>query len=239
MLTDDGRAEVSILVVEDDVKLSELVGEYLEKEGFQVSIEGRGDTAAQRIVATQPDLVVLDIMLPGIDGFEVCRRVRPRYHKPILMLTAKGDLIDEILGLEIGADDYLSKPVKPRLLLTRIRALLRRSSGSNGNQADTPSDTVSVAGLVLDRPNRGATVGDSPIDLTTAEFDLLWFLATRAGQVVTRDQIYEAVKGIEYDGVDRSIDLRIARLRKKLGDDARHPRRIKSIRGSGYLMARR
>ncbi|MDA0814174.1 MAG: response regulator transcription factor [Verrucomicrobia bacterium] len=222
-----------ILVVEDDARLADLVVEYLQEHGgYRVTASGDGRDGLRSILADPPNLVILDIMLPGMDGMDVCRQARAAGFKgAVLMLTARGDEVDEVLGLEIGADDYVAKPARPRALLARVKALLRRSPES------IPSEqTISVAGLEMDSGNRTTQLNGQTVDLTTAEFDLLWYLARQAGRVVDRDEIFEGVKGIEYDGIDRSIDLRIARLRKKLGDDAKHPQRIKSIRGTGYLM---
>ena len=229
----------TVLVVDDDAKLGELVAEYLGNEGFRVEVEGDGERAVARILSKQPDVVVLDAMLPGTDGFDVCRRVRDRFPGRIVMLTARGEEIDEVLGLELGADDYLAKPVRPRVLLTRIRSLLRRSpagGGGAGSQAAAAQQAAAVTsgGLCVDPASRRATADGVELDLTTGEFDLLYFLASHRGETVTRDAIYRGTRGIEYDGLDRSVDLCVARLRKKLGDDGRRPRWIKSVRGVGY-----
>ncbi|SYZ72284.1 DNA-binding response regulator in two-component regulatory system with RstB [Candidatus Zixiibacteriota bacterium] len=221
---------VRILLVEDDVRLARLVQEFLEKNGFTVLIEARGDRAAERIMKESPDLVILDIMLPGIDGFEVCKKVRPMYKNPILMLTARGDEADELVGLEIGADDYMAKPVKPQLLLARIKTLLRRTQRLDGGVRQIKQGT-----LLIDSSRRTVMLDSQNLDLTTAEFDLLWFLASHAGEVVTRDQISHSLRGHEWDGMDRSIDLSISRLRKKIGDDGRKPDKIRSVRGTGYM----
>lgn len=238
-VTAAGSEPPRLLVVDDDPKLAGLVAEYLEREGFVVSTEGSGGRAVERIVNEHPDVVILDVMLPGIDGFEVCRRVRTRYQGLILMLTARGEEIDEVLGLESGADDYLAKPVRPRLLLTRIRALLRRIGGAGrDDEGDGPEAPIDCGSLRVDPANRRATVDDRDLELTTAEFDLLACLAQRAGRVVSRDELYRRLRGIEYDGLDRSIDLCVARLRKKVEADPPHPKWIKSVRGTGYLLAR-
>jgi two-component system response regulator RstA len=226
MLSEDGPPRV--MIVEDDPKLSGLVSQFLSSHGMSVVIEERGDRAAERVIAEAPDVVVLDVMLPGIDGFEVCRRVRSRFDGAILMLTARGDDVDEVVGLELGADDYMAKPVRPRVLLARIKGLLRR-----GSAHARLARRVEVGSLTMDAGSRSAWVSGAAFELTTAEFDLLWFFACRPGEVLTREQIYLEVRGIPYDGVDRSIDLRISRLRKKLGEGAT---RIKSIRGTGYLL---
>ncbi|NNC90433.1 MAG: response regulator transcription factor [Akkermansiaceae bacterium] len=224
----------TILIVEDDEKLAALVAEFLGKEGFAVETVHRGDEAVPRILNDGPDLVILDLMLPGMDGFEVCKQVREQFAGFILMLTARNEDVDEILGLELGADDYVTKPVRPRVLVSRIRALLRRHPEA---PATDPGEPIRIGTLRIDPANRTVTQGEHAVDLSSGEFDLLIYLARRPGQTITRDALYRDVRGIEYDGLDRSIDLRVARLRKKLGDDAKHPARIKSVRGEGYLLA--
>ncbi|HNZ04638.1 MAG TPA: response regulator transcription factor, partial [Myxococcota bacterium] len=158
------------------------------------------------------------------------------YPGPIMMLTALSDEVDEVVGLEVGADDYLAKPVRPRLLLARIHNLLRRMNADGEDRAITGERVITIEDLVIDPGSRSVRLGSREIDLTTAEFDLLYYLAERVGQVIDRNDIYRDLRGMEWDGLDRSIDLRVARLRRKIGDDARHPRRIKSVRGSGYLL---
>jgi len=227
----DVMEQPRILIVEDDPKLARLVQEYLQSNGFQVAIEPRGDRAPGRILAELPDLVILDLMLPGLDGLQVCREVRPRFPNPILMLTARGDEVDEVVGLELGADDYLAKPVRPRLLLARINALLRRLPTPGGG-----AETITLGSLVVEPASRRTTLDGQELDLTTAEFDLLLYLARHVGVPVTREEIYRELRGIEWDGLDRSIDLRITRLRRKLGDDGRNPQQIKSVRGTGYVL---
>jgi two-component system OmpR family response regulator/two-component system response regulator RstA len=231
-----------ILLVEDDDRLAKLTAEYLQKNDFDVAIEARGDTAETRILADDPDLVILDIMLPGKDGFEVCRSVRASYKGVILMLTARDEDLDQILGLELGADDYLSKPVQPRLLLARIKALLRRTPAPSGT-ADGTDEGGEAAELAfgsfrISQATRSAHLGDEAIDLTTAEFDLLWLLALHAGSILSRDDLLQQLRGIGFDGLDRSIDARISRLRRKLGDDPENPTRIKTVRGKGYLFSK-
>jgi len=235
------ESKARILLVEDDRKLSELVKEFLESRGdFEVSAEYRGDDAPGRILGEAPDLVILDIMLPGMDGIEICKTIRrDGFRGPVLMLTALGDEIDEIVGLEVGADDYMAKPVSPRLLLTRVRAILRRdrSSGPQEDRAAGGRDRLRLGDLAINRVTRTVHLGDAEVSLTTSEYDLLLYLGERAGEVVSREEIYQALRGIDWDGLDRSVDQRIRRLREKLGDDARSPRRIKSVRGMGYLLA--
>jgi two-component system OmpR family response regulator len=230
-----------ILLVEDDDRLADLTAEYLRKNDFEVAIEPRGDTAEARILNDDPDLVMLDVMLPGKDGFEVCRAVRARYKGVILMLTARDEDLDQILGLELGADDYIAKPVQPRLLLARIKALLRRSPGANpSSESADPGQTtqLSFGSFSISQTTRSTHLGDETIDLTTAEFDLLWLLARHAGSILSRDDLLQQLRGIGFDGLDRSIDARISRLRRKLGDDPENPTRIKTVRGKGYLFSK-
>ena len=224
-----------ILLVEDDERLAKLTAEYLlQKNDFDVTIETRGDTAEARILNDNPDLVILDIMLPGKDGFEVCRSVRGKYKGVILVLTARDEDFDQILGLELGADDYLSKPVQPRLLLARIKALLRRTPPPFGPDSGSK---LSFGNFHISQATRSTYLGKEPIDLTTAEFDLLWLLAQHAGNILSRDDLLQQLRGIGFDGLDRSIDARISRLRRKLGDDPENPTRIKTVRGKGYLFS--
>ncbi|MFO8071006.1 MAG: winged helix-turn-helix domain-containing protein [Polyangia bacterium] len=233
-----GLSDRKALLVEDDAKLAELMRDYLRSTlGLTVEIEPRGDDAVERIVRERPDLVVLDIMLPGKSGLEVCREVRPRYDGPILMLTALGDEVDEVVGLEIGADDYVAKPASPRLLAARVKTLLRRFR--RGGEWGDPvfGSRIEIGPLAIDSAERGAWIDGEVLELTTAEFDLLWFLAERAGEVVSREVLYRELRGIEWDGLDRSIDLRVARLRRKIGDDGQRPDLIKSVRGTGYQLA--
>lgn len=222
-----------ILIVEDDARLAELTRDYLESQGLAVSLQADGRRAVSQILAERPALVVLDLMLPGESGFSVCRRVREQgYDGPILMLTARTDDLDQVQGLEMGADDYVCKPVRPVVLLARIRALLRR------HEAPEAVQRLSFGGLELDNARREVTLGGERIDLTGAEFELLWLLALNAGRTLSREEIFTQLRGIEYDGQDRSIDVRISRIRPKLGDDPVAPRLIKTIRGKGYLFVR-
>ena len=231
---------LKILLVEDDTRLSALIQEYLQKQAMLVSIEHRGDLACDRITAESPDLVILDLMLPGMDGLEVCKAVRPQYAGPIMMLTARDEDIDQVVGLEIGADDYVTKPVQPRVLLARIRALMRRFSnkGPAAQVQQSEKSEYSYGSFTISISAREAWLHDEALDLTTNDFDLLWLLASNPGKIFTRDAILESLRGIDYDGIDRSVDIRISRLRKKLGDDTGHPQRIKTIRGKGYLFVK-
>ncbi|WP_372611729.1 winged helix-turn-helix domain-containing protein [Halomonas sp.] len=223
-----------VLIIEDDERLAELTRDYLTANGFRVSIEADGARGVERILALQPDLVILDLMLPGEDGLSICRRVRPDYPGPIMMLTARTDDMDQVLGLEMGADDYVSKPVQPRVLLARMRALLRRTD------IIEPEGGARLAfgNLDIDSATREAWLSGKRIDLTSAEFDLLWLLASNAGRVLTREEIFSQLRGIRYDGQDRSIDVRVSRIRPKIGDDPNQPHRIKTVRSKGYLFVR-
>jgi two-component system response regulator RstA len=230
----------SILIVEDDERLATLTQEYLQKNGFTVGVEPDGRNAISRIINEQPSLVILDLMLPGVDGFTVCRTVRNEYNGPILMLTARSDDVDQILGLEIGADDYVSKPAKPRVLLARVQSLLRRSTMDVDLSAPVSEveQTLTFGPLVVDNSRREAWLEGNEVELTSAEFDLLWLLASNAGRILSREEIFGELRGIEYDGQDRSVDVRISRIRSKIGDDPIHPRRIKTIRSKGYLFVK-
>jgi len=231
-MSDKNTSVKKILLVEDDRQLSDLVKDFLESEGYHVKQEFRGDTVAKRVDQFTPDIIILDIMLPGKDGFTVCKEIRPTFKGPILMLTAKGTDFDQVLGLEIGADDYVIKPVEPRVLLARVNALLRRGDlPTDGNEVSE----LNIGKLYVNRGSRQVTLHDENIELTSQEFDLLWLLASKAGEVQNRDYIYKAVVGREYDGLDRSVDVRISRLRKKLADSNETPFRIKTIWGQGYL----
>lgn len=230
-----------VIIVEDDERLANLSKDYLESNGMDVSVINDGREAIRRIIKEQPDLVVLDLMLPSADGLEVCREVRAEYHKPILMLTARTDDVDQVLGLEMGADDYVPKPVRPRVLLARIRALLRRNDPQDSVELNTPElpmERLVFGNLMIDNGAREVRLNELPVDLTSAEYDLLWLLASNAGKILSREAIFERLRGIEYDGQDRSIDVRVSRIRPKVGDDPMNPRRIKTVRSKGYLFVK-
>ena len=227
-----------LLMIEDDARLAAMVGEYLTQSGFTVThmLDGESGLAA---LQNQPvDLVVLDLMLPDIDGLEVCRRIRALPGElarvPVLMLTAKGDPMDRIVGLELGADDYLPKPFEPRELLARIRAVLRRRQPGAAPEAQL----LRFGALEIDRDARTVAVGGEPAELTSYQFDLLVALAERAGRVLTRDQIMEAVRGRELEAFDRSIDVHMGRIRAAIEADVKNPKRILTVRGVGYVFAK-
>ena len=225
-----------ILLVDDDVELTNLVSQFLLKNGYQVRAIHDGERALEQVDSYLPDLIVLDLMLPGTDGLTICRQIRPEFHGPIIMLTALNDDIDEVTGLEVGADDYLAKPVKPRVLLAHIRAQLRRHT--NLSQPLEHRSTLICAGkLRIDERKREVCYDNKPISLSNAEYDLLLALAQCAGEIISRDELHKEIFKLEFDGFDRSIDIRISRLRKKLGDDPREPQLIKTIRNKGYLLA--
>ncbi|GAA0547524.1 MAG: two-component system OmpR family response regulator [Rheinheimera aquimaris] len=220
-----------ILLVEDDIRLASLVQTFLTQHGFTVQLQSQGDAVAEHCRQFQPDLIVLDLMLPGLDGFGVCRQIRPWFKGPVLMLTAKQSDIDQVLGLELGADDYVVKPVEPRVLVARINALLRRTQIiSKAEQQELQFNR-----LLLKQRSREAWYDNERVELTSYEFDLLWMLAKHAGQTVKREAIHQQIIGREYDGLDRTVDVRISHLRRKLGDNAETPFRIKTVWGKGYL----
>lgn len=226
----------TILIVEDDLRLAQLTSEYLQAQGFKVQLESDGEQAVQRIIQEQPGLVILDLMLPGQDGYSVCRQVRDKYQGPILMLTARTDDADQVQGLDEGADDYVCKPVRPPVLLARIKALLRRAEILETRQ--NTLEVLQFGQLTIDHARRSAFLADKPVELTGAEFDLLWLLAVNAGTALSRETIFNELRGIEYDGVDRSIDVRVSRIRPRIGDDGEQPKVIKTIRNKGYLFVR-
>ncbi|HYF18339.1 MAG TPA: response regulator transcription factor [Ramlibacter sp.] len=231
-----------LLMIEDDARLAQMVGEYLERSGFSVTQAADGKTGLALLqeppAGELPDLVILDLMLPDLDGLEVCRRIRAMPAEvgrvPVLMLTAKGDPMDRIVGLELGADDYLPKPFEPRELLARIRAILRR----RGEGAPPPAKRMRFGSLEIDRDARTVTVAGQPAELTSYQFDLLVALAERAGRVLTRDQIMEAVRGRELEAFDRSIDVHMGRIRAAIEADVKNPKRILTVRGVGYVFAK-
>ncbi len=220
-----------ILLVEDDLRLAELVSRYLETNGFTVNIASRGDEVVAAVEREPPDLVILDLGLPGEDGFTVCRQLRLSYTNPILILTARDSDIDHVLGLELGADDYVVKPVEPRVLLARIGALLRRSRAALAPERKA----LQFGRLSINITSRSVHLDGQSIALSGTEFDLLLYLASHAGEIQSRETLFKDLFKREYDGMDRMLDIRISRLRRKLGDEAETAERIKTIWGQGYL----
>ncbi len=226
---------VRILVVEDEAPIAEVVQSYLEREGHMVVWTASGESALEAFDRRRPDLVVLDLNLPGISGEDVCRRIRAGSDVPIIMLTARDAEEDLVKGLELGADDYLTKPFSPRELTARVRALLRRARSDETPQADV----LERAGgrLVIDAPRRRVTLDGSPVELTESEFRLLQTLARFPGRVYTRFELVEKVQGYEYEGYERTIDAHVKNLRHKLGEDARRPQLVQTVYGRGYCLA--
>lgn len=227
-------AAVDILLVEDDRRLADLTAEYFRQNGLTVSLETRGDRAIARFNADHPRMVLLDLMLPGADGLSICRELRHIFDGPILIFTARDSDIDQVIGLEAGADDYVTKPVDPMVLLARTRALLRRMDASSSVKKHA-SDIV-LGGLRVSEAAQQVWLDGDKVQLTTQEFELLNLLAKNAGTVLSRKAIFRKLRGIEYDGLDRSIDGRISKLRRKLKDSATHPTRVKTVWGKGYLL---
>jgi DNA-binding response OmpR family regulator len=223
-----------ILVVDDEPKIVKLARDYLEKAGFQVTSAGDGQTALAMARRERPDLIVLDLMLPSMDGWDVCRALRRETDVPIIMLTARAEESDQIVGLELGADDYITKPFSPRALVARVRAVLRRAQ----NQLKQPS-TIQVGGLVIDLPGHRVMLDDEPLHLTPNEFKLLAVLAQHAGQTLSREQLIEQVHGAAASGFDRSIDSHVKNLRRKLEPDPSQPDFIETVYGVGYRFAER
>jgi DNA-binding response OmpR family regulator len=222
-----------ILIAEDDSRLAKLLREYFVKHGFAVEIESRGARAVERIIQDRPALVILDLMLPDMSGFDVCRRVRGRSSTGILMLTASKAEVDQTVGLDLGADDYVVKPVEPRILLARVRSLLRRLGGVPSNAAELRA--LSAGGVTLDRDTRTVQVFGSSIELTMIEFDMLSLLIRYSGEVVTREQLCLQTRGVPYDGIDRDVDIHISRVRRKLEAHGFDASLLKCVRGLGYL----
>ena len=224
----------TILLVEDDASLAQWVAEYLTEQGYTTHVCHRGDEVVSQVKTLNPNIVLLDIMLPGQDGISVCRELRSFYNAPIIMLTARDEEMDEVIGLEVGASDYIMKPVRPRALLARIKAALRQSN--EPNKSAIVESTISVGSLNINTESRNVKFNDQDVNISSAEYLLLHYLASNAGQVVSRDAVFKATKGREYDGLDRSVDVLISALRKKFSDDPQNPEKIKTIWGRGYLL---
>lgn len=237
-----------ILLVEDDKKLSDILCRYFERNGFQVQAALTGEEAIRLLPDAEPDIIILDLMLPGMDGLSICRQIRPVFHGKILFLTASDDDMDQVAALEMGADDYVCKPLQPRVLLARIRMLLRRLEDEQAKAVSMVetfdqqpgsdrSNHLIFGALTLKQTVKLCQLEGRDIDLTSGEFDLLWLLACHADQPLSRDELVRKTRGIEYDGLDRTVDNRIVSLRKKLGDTSSPSRHIITVRGKGYLFA--
>lgn len=224
----------TILVVEDEARIVKLVRDYLERAGFDVLVAYDGESGLQLARREQPDLIILDLMLPGVDGLDVCRRLRQQSAVPIIMLTARVEEADRIVGLELGADDYVTKPFSPGELVARVRATLRRVHGELG-----PTTIIRAGDVELDTASLTASVAGQPVDLTPTEFQLLATLAHQPGRIFSREQLLEAIHGVAFDGYDRSVDSHVKNLRRKIEPDPRQPRYIQTIYGMGYRFADR
>lgn len=223
-----------LVIVEDDHELASLTKEFFEQFEFNCKVESNGQNAIEQIIQQQPDVVLLDLMLPDMDGMQVFQQIKGQFSGKVAMLTARGDTIDQVLGLEIGADDYISKPVEPRLLLAKVRALLRREENGS-NAVDNSNSNIIQGEVVIDTHKREVCHQGVSVELSTFEYELLLLLVENKGEVVTRDTIYEALWGHEYDGQNRQVDIYISSLRSKLETDSSQPTLIKTVRSKGYI----
>lgn len=224
---------MQVLVADDEREIAELVELYLKNEGYAVTICGDGLSAWEQIQQSAPDLAVLDVMMPGMDGFTLCRKIRERYTFPVIMLTAKVEDLDKINGLSIGADDYVTKPFNPLELVARVKAQLRRSTHYNEQPADN-RDVIDFSGLVINRRTHECTLNEKPLILTPTEFDILWMLCENRGKVISSEQLFETVWGEKYLNSNNTVMVHIRHLREKMGEPVRNPRYIKTVWGVGY-----
>jgi len=223
-----------VLLIDDDRKHSMLLRDYLKQFGIALECAGNAEEGMRKLSRTDPDLLLLDVMLPGRDGFDICREIRKTSEIPIIMLTARGDVMDRVSGLEIGADDYIGKPFEPRELVARIQSILRRASAT-----DTRDPVLRFDGIEIDREAKEVRVDDNRVDLTSMEFELLTVLAKRAGKKVSRDEILNELRGIDAAIMTRAVDIMVSRLRQKLGDSVKPPRFIQTVWGTGYAFVAR
>jgi len=221
----------TLLMIDDDVRLAQLLKTYLSKHGFELIIAENGEAGLRMLRDRSPQLVILDVMLPGKDGFDVCREIRKQSQVPLIMLTARGETTDRIVGLELGADDYLPKPFEPRELVARIQSILKRAEPRVPH-----GEKLRLGELELDPGARIVKAGGQIIDLSTTEFDLLELLMRNSGRVLSRDDIMDQLRGQDWEAFDRSIDIAVSRLRSKIGDDPKSPRYLKTVRKKGYLL---
>src|SRR5262245_28519028 len=228
-MTPRHSAGVRVLIIDDDDRLNALLTEYLGRLGFSIRTASHPEQGLRALKSDAPDILVLDVMLPGMDGFAVCRKVRETSRLPIIMLTARGDITDRIVGQELGADDYMPKPFEPRELVARIQAVLRRGASPDNEGA------LRIGALEMSWMTRSARLKEQDLLLTAAEFDLLGLLMRNRGRILTRDRIMDLTKGIDWEAYDRSVDVLVSRIRQKLGDDPKQPVFIRTVRGSGYM----
>lgn len=222
-------ANTRAFLIDDDERLNNLVTSYLQRFGVSVRAFTHPESGFHALKCDCPDVVILDVMLPDVDGFTLCRKIREFSRVPIVMLTARGDVTDRIIGLDLGADDYLPKPFEPRELLSRIQAILRRS------ERGEPSERIRIGALDINLAKRSVTIEGRDLVLTSADFELLALLVQNRGRILTRDRIMDQTRGIDWDALDRSVDVQISRLRQKLGDDPKRPSFIRTVRGTGYV----
>ena len=228
----------SILLIEDDLRLAEMIVQYLEDASFNVTHAPNGSEGLKTLSKHPEQAIILDLMLPDMDGLDICRQIRKTSQTPILMLTARGDAMDRVIGLELGADDYLPKPFEPRELLARLNAILRRSEPGSTDRQQATGDLLRFGRLEIDRAARDVRVNEISTPITGYQFDLLLALAEHAGRVLSREQIMDLVKGEELESFDRSIDVHISRIRQAIEDDPKRPKRIITVRGAGYVFAK-
>jgi DNA-binding response OmpR family regulator len=219
----------TLLIIDDDSKLNALLGDYLKGFGFRTTSATQPEEGLKALRREHPDLVILDVMLPGMDGFEVCRAIRKESAVPIIMLTARGEVTDRIVGLELGADDYVPKPFEPRELVARIQSVLRRHAGAG------QPEVMRCGRLTVDAGRRSVLLDGTPVDLTTTEFEVLALLVRHPGKVLSRETILEELRGLEWESYNRTVDVAVSRLRHKLGDDPKTPRLLKTVWGAGYV----
>lgn len=231
---------LQVLLIDDDIELCQMMEEYLEAEDFALEFAHDGQQGARMALSGKHDLVVLDVMMPGMNGFDTLRLIRNTSQIPVIMLTAKGDDIDRILGLELGADDYVAKPFNPRELVARVRAVLRRTREAHRAARPMPRETYRFGGWALDAPARRlVNPDDEDVDLTGGEFDLLMAFITHPQRVLSREQLLDWTRGRDATPFDRTIDVQLSRLRRKLGDSSRQPSMVRTVRGGGYLFVPR
>lgn len=231
----DSTKQKRILIVDDDIDSARHLRDYLSSNEFEVELELDSSTAINRIRDEKPDLVLIEVDLRGESGLTICKLSRKDFTGGIVLLSHRTDELDQVLGLDMGADDYISRKTAHRLILARCQAIMRRTDYSLPSSGSQDADRLEFGNLVIDNTMREAWLDRQPIELTSAEFDLLWLLSSHAGEVLTREAIFNKLRGIEYDGQDRSVDVRVSRIRPKVGDDPIHPRRIKTVRSKGYL----